>query len=336
METSLMEASDARRLILGGKAPAHLTVKGDLDFSQENDLTELPTGLTVERLILDHCSALRALPDGLHCTWLSAQGTPLTTLPNDLQVTSRLDLSGCDLLATLPAGLTVETLVLRGCTGLKALPEGMQVFVLDMPNCSQIQYFPASGPEQLARLNVRGCTRLDALPSWLKRVGQLDVSGCTKLEELPENVHVATWLDLAHTSLRRLPTSLQGVQLRWHSVIVDEQIAFHPETITARQVLIERNAERRRVLLERLGYEQFVAEAQAEVLYQDQDAGGPRRLLRVALQDDEPLVCLEVQCPSTSRRYLIRVPPTMRQCHQAAAWIAGFDHPDQYHPLQET
>jgi hypothetical protein len=272
----------------------------------------------------------------LRCAWLSAQATPLTTLPDDLQVTSWLDLSGCDLLTTLPAGLTVDTLVLRGCTGLVTLPEHLHVFVLDMPTCLRIQHFPESGPEQLARLNVRGCTQLTTLPSWLRRVGQLDVSGCAKLEELPEGLRVVTWLDLAHTSLRSLPASVQGVQLRWRSVVADEQIAFHPETITAGQVLTERNAERRRVLLERLGYEQFVAEAQAEVLSQDQDAGGPRRLLRVPLQDDEPLVCLEVQCPSTSRRYLIRVPPTMHQCHQAAAWVAGFDNPDQYHPLKET
>lgn len=336
MDVSIMEASEARRLILSGEAPAHLTVTGELDFSQETRLTALPEELEVERLVLDDCSALRSLPPGLRCSWLSAQETPLTALPDDLQVTSRLDLSGCDLLATLPAGLTVETLVLRGCTGLKALPEGVQVFVLDMPNCSQIQRFPASGPEQLARLNVRGCTQLDALPCWLKRVGQLDVSGCPRLTKLPEGLHVVSWLDVAHTPLHDLPASVQGVQLRWRSVIADEQIVFHPETITARQVLTERNVERRRVLLERLGYEQFVAEAQTEVLDQDRDAGGPRRLLLIPLQGDEPLVCLEVQCPSTGRRYLIRVPPPMRQCQQAAAWIAGFENPDQYRPLQET
>jgi hypothetical protein len=126
------------------------------------------------------------------------------------------------------------------------------------------------------------------------------------------------------------------VQLRWRGVIVDERIAFYPETITAQQILEERNVERRRVLLERLGYERFLLEAQVQVLSQDQDAGGERRLLHVPLQNDEPLVCLEVRCPSTDRRYLIRVPPTMCQCHQAAAWIAGFDNPDHYRPLIET
>lgn len=276
MEATVLDASEVRRLILSGQAPAHLKVNGDLDFSNEVSLTRLPEGLEVGRLVLDNCFAL------------------------------------------------------------EALPERMKVFVLDMPNCVNVQRLPEEGPQQMARLTVRGCTRLSALPSWLKRVAQLDVSGCTSLRELPESLHVVAWLDLAHTPLRRLPLSLQGVQLRWRGVIVDEHIAFHPETITAQQVLEERDAERRRVLLERLGYEHFVTEARAQVVYQDQDAGGERRLVCVPFQGNEPLVCLEVRCPSTGRRYLIRVPPTMRQCHQAAAWIAGFDNPEQYRPLVEA
>lgn len=32
----------------------------------------------------------------------------------------------------------------------------------------------------------------------------------------------------------------------------------------------------------------------------------------------------------------LRAPPTMASCHQAAAWVAGFDNPDDYRPLVET
>ena len=276
MEATVLEANEARRLILSGQAPAYLKVSGVLDFSNE-----------------------------VHLTWL-------------------------------PEGLEVEQLILANCSALEVLPEHMNVFVLDMPNCVNVRHFPQDGPEQMARLNVQGCTHLSALPSWLKRVAQLNVSHCTNLRELPESLHVVSWIDLADSTLRSLPSSLQGVQVRWHRVVVNEQIAFHPETITAQQVLEERNAERRRVLLERLGYEAFLAETQAQILHHDLDPGGERRLLRVPFQDDESLVCLEVRCPSTGRHYLIRVPPTMRQCHQAAAWIAGFDNPADYRPLIET
>jgi hypothetical protein len=119
-------------------------------------------------------------------------------------------------------------------------------------------------------------------------------------------------------------------------VAVSGRVALHPETITAREALAERNAEVRRVMVERMGYERFLREVEAETVAEDTDAGGPRRLLRVAMERDEPLVCLSVRDPSTGRAYLLRVPPGMESCRQAAAWIAGFDSPDEYQPLAET
>src|SRR5262249_23588977 len=119
-------------------------------------------------------------------------------------------------------------------------------------------------------------------------------------------------------------------------VLINEQIAFSPSSLTSQEVLTEQNVERRRVMLERLGYERFLAGAQYEVRDQDRDPGGTRQLLHVPLESDEPFVWLDVQWPSTGRRYLLRVPPSMRSCHQAAAWIAGFDDPTLYQPLIET
>ena len=117
---------------------------------------------------------------------------------------------------------------------------------------------------------------------------------------------------------------------------INERIAFHPERITVNEILSAANAELRRVLLERVGLDRFLSEAGAEVLDQDRDAGGERRLLRVPMSGDEDLVCVLVHCPSTSRRYILRVPPTMKTCHQAIAWTAGFENPDDYSPLVET
>jgi hypothetical protein len=119
-------------------------------------------------------------------------------------------------------------------------------------------------------------------------------------------------------------------------VPVDERIAFRPESITAEEILNEPNAERRRVLLERLGYEAFLGRAHAELLDRDRDAGGERRLLRVRMLGDEALVCVSVICPSTGRQYVLRVPPTMKSCRQAVAWTAGFDDPGAYRPVRET
>ena len=92
----------------------------------------------------------------------------------------------------------------------------------------------------------------------------------------------------------------------------------------------------RRVLLERFGLDRFLREANAEVLDADRDAGGERKLLRVAMAGDEDLVCVLVHCPSTGHQYILRVPPTMKTCREAIAWTAGFDDPDKYRPLLET
>src|SRR5262249_5598620 len=101
-------------------------------------------------------------------------------------------------------------------------------------------------------------------------------------------------------------------------------------------ILDEPNAERRRVMLDRLGYAAFLRQAQPTILDADNDAGGESRLLRIDFRSDETLMCLGMRDPSTGRQYLLRVPPTMANCRQAAAWLAGFDNPDDYHPLVET
>jgi hypothetical protein len=147
---------------------------------------------------------------------------------------------------------------------------------------------------------------------------------------------VADWLDAAGSGLTGLPASLRGTTLLWRGVKIDERVAFHPEQLTPEEVLRERNAERRRVMFERYGFERLRRAESAEVIDADTHAGGRRELLRLPLEGDEVLVCVAVQCPSTGRRYVLRVPPEMQTCRQAVAWTAGFADPEDYSPLQET
>jgi hypothetical protein len=335
MTTNTISAQEAKKLILAGDAPRGLHVNGHLDLSGKGVET-LPDDLSVTRLTLNGNNALRTLPSGLSCYELEMQRTQIANIPANLRVEYRLDLSSSPALKTLPEGLKVGSLILRNCTALTTLPEGLEVYFLDISGCSNLVSLPHHASIRMGRLNARGCTGLRTLPTWLTQLSQLDVSGCTHLTELPEGLEISSWLDLANTQISALPQSLQGVRLRWRDVFVNERIVFQPETITAQEVLDESNAELRRVMLERMGYEAFIEQAQAQVLDRDFDPGGERRLLRVPMGQDEPLVCVAVQCPSTARRYIIRVPPTMRTCRQAGAWIAGYDNPDEYDPIAET
>jgi len=109
-----------------------------------------------------------------------------------------------------------------------------------------------------------------------------------------------------------------------------------PDSITGQEILNTDNAELRRELIERLGYETFLEQVGGIIHDRDQDAGGERQLVCVPFEDDEPLMVLKVICPSTGHLHILRVPPHLQTCHQAAAWIAGFDQADLYHPVIET
>ena len=213
------------------------------------------------------------------------------------------------------------------------------VWFLDLTACWAFESWPRHIQIRGGRLQLRGCTALRTLPPDLTRLAALNVRECPNLTALPPELVVTGWLDLGHSGLTQesvLPAGVQQTQLRWAGVNVDRRIAFHPETMQVDEVLLERNAERRRVLLDRYGYSRFMQDAKAAILNRDTDPGGPRQLLKVAMKDDEDLVALSCFCPSTGRQYMIRVPPQTRTCHQAAAWIAGFDNPDDYHPVLET
>jgi len=336
-----VRAEAAYELLARGKAADGLTVAGVLDYSMKSGRTvpaRFPENLQVDVLDLTD-REIDGLPSGLEAYELILAGTPLRSLPARLRVDVRLDLSRCEHLKSLPDDLTVGTLLLRGCTGLMSLPEGLDVWFLDLTGCWAFDGWPQQAYIGSGRLQLRGCTALDELPWHIQRLSALNVCDCPNLTSLPEDLVVTGWIDLGRSGLKdesSLPPGLAQTQLRWAGVNIDRRIAFRPETITVPEVLNESNAERRRVLLDRYGYGRFVEGADAEILDRDSDPGGPRQLLRVKLERDEDLVALSCLCPSTGRQYIIRVPPATPTCRHAAAWIAGFDNPDDYQPVLET
>ncbi len=127
-----------------------------------------------------------------------------------------------------------------------------------------------------------------------------------------------------------------GFIWRWRGVEVTDKIAFESQSLTGQDILNIENVELRRVLIERLGYETFLQQVGGLIRDRDRDAGGERQLVYIPFEDDEPLMVLKVTCPSTGHIHILRVPPYMRSCHQAAAWIAGFNNPDGYHAAIEA
>jgi hypothetical protein len=270
------------------------------------------------------------------------------TAPDKMVVDDNLDLSNSKKLTNLPKGLRVlGWLGLGGCTALTYLSKGLHV---------------------RGNLSLDGCTALTKLPSDLKVGGSLDLEGCTALAELPDDLEVGLWLGLENcTSLTALPDGLYvggwihlNHPLEIPNTVKCESFEFrgvedfprefisNPQSITAAGVLNEWNAQKRSVLFELMGIQRFMREANPAIIHQDVEASGNvRQLLRVELPtvidewtdlpiQEEPIVMLSVTCPSTGHHYMLRVPPHMQTCHQAAAWIAGFDDPERYQPVLET
>jgi hypothetical protein len=190
------------------------------------------------------------------------------------------------------------------------------------------------GMRVLGHLDLSGQATLYNLPENLT-CESLDISDCVNLTTLPTGLHITYWIELAGSGITSLPAG-HGFVLRWRGVPVDDRIAFGSQSITGQDILNTENVELRRVLIERLGYETFLQQVGGLVRDRDRDAGGERQLVYVPFEDDEPLMVLKVTCPSTGYTHILRVPPHMRSCHQAAAWIAGFDNPDDYNPLIEA
>lgn len=227
----------------------------------------------------------------------------------------------------LPAS-EARALILRGHGW-----DGMQVHgTLDLSGNGQLTDLPAR--LSCDTLNLSGCARLEYIGEGL-RVRVLDFTGCRQLHALPEDIRLTGWCELAGSGLERVPASITA-RLRWQGLPVSEQVALRPETLSGQQVLDTRNLELRRVLIERIGLEKLISDVGGLILNRDPDAGGERRLVRIPLDDAEDLLAVCLVCPSTGGQYAIRVPPWTRSCREAVAWIAGFDDPDDYQPVEEA
>jgi len=92
-------------------------------------------------------------------------------------------------------------------------------------------------------------------------------------------------------------------------------------------VLHTQNAELKHKLLVAFGYEKFLEASDYKVI----DAHGEDQLIKI-----EPNIFFAyVKDASTPRKYLLRVPPNMRNIQEALAWTFNM-RPDEYRPIIET
>jgi hypothetical protein len=296
----------------------------------------LADGLSEDVIDCSRHPELKTIGASVQCRELIIDNTAVASIPDDINVEFRLSARDCQRLTRLPAALRVHVLNLQNCVALENLPERLSTAFLNVAGCSALKALPEGLEMRGGSLILRDCPLIEHIPAGAGDMAALDVSGCRRINSVPPSVKVFSWIDVAGSGLTELPPHLAGVGVRWRGVSINERIAFRPETLVIDEILAERNAEVRRVMVERFGFDRFMTEAKAEVLDKDRDAGGERQLLRVPIQDDEDIVCVSVFCPSTGGQFFLRVPPSVTTCRNAIAWTAGYDNPADYHPLIET
>jgi hypothetical protein len=122
----------------------------------------------------------------------------------------------------------------------------------------------------------------------------------------------------------------------WRGLPVPAEFVAGLDSLTPERIRDEENAELRRVMLERYGYDRYLRETGARPV--QQDATG--RLWLIPLPGDEDVLMVEVvnstpEPDGTNRTYWLRVPPSTATARAGVAWTFGLEAAE-YAPLQET
>jgi hypothetical protein len=119
----------------------------------------------------------------------------------------------------------------------------------------------------------------------------------------------------------------------WHGIRVPPRVITRPETITIDEIQNEPNAEIRRVMIERMGMNRYVVEANLKPSQTDRFG----TLYSSQLPDGERYFAVHVTCPSTARDYFLRLPPdaNFTTAHEAVAWTWGLSA-TEYNPILES
>jgi hypothetical protein len=143
----------------------------------------------------------------------------------------------------------------------------------------------------------------------------------------------------------------------WHGTRVSQQLIESPETLTIDQVRSEQNAEVRRVMIERMGWDRFCSEAHMRVIHSDtltahfpalpvsETVHADLRMVTTYRQgtevaelleseefrdfDDRPLKFVRVTDPSTGEKYMLRVWPENVRAYEAIGKTFGMTE-EQY------
>ena len=121
----------------------------------------------------------------------------------------------------------------------------------------------------------------------------------------------------------------------WHGVRIGRDTVEQPERLSVSRIESERNAERRRVMIERYGQARYMIDSGAKLVHEDargrlwqhSTRWGEQTIVEVRNSTPEP--------GGSVKTYFLRVPPGMRSASEAVAWTFGLTE-ETYQPRVET
>ena len=119
-----------------------------------------------------------------------------------------------------------------------------------------------------------------------------------------------------------------------HGVKLPEEYGkVHPDRWQAEWLLSEENAELRRLLIQRIGYDRICQELEVREL----DSWQEYTLLSIDFDDDfdddgnaKPIYLLKMTCPSTGFIHALRVPPDLESAQEAIRWVNWAIDPEEF------
>lgn len=107
------------------------------------------------------------------------------------------------------------------------------------------------------------------------------------------------------------------------------------EDISTADILGCGNEEVRHWALEKFTYERFIKETNASIIQKDSRGQQLLQIKTPSEERDTDIMLVKVKDHSTSREYLLRVPPTMKSVKEAVAWTFELSE-REYNPIIET